>query len=64
MSQIAEELAAERIIPHVLENAAAINVGVGLLQFLGVAIGKRFTSSFRMEASQRESTMASCVSTE
>ena len=34
MSEVAEQVAAERVIPHVLDDAAAIGVSVGLLQFL------------------------------
>jgi len=35
VSQIAEEAAAERVIPHVLHDAAAVGVGMSLLHFPG-----------------------------
>ncbi len=46
MRQIAEEAAAEWVIPHVLHNAAAIGIGVGLLQFFGRRHGKSLQKHF------------------
>ena len=44
MGEIAEKAAAERIMSHVLNDAAAIGVGVRLNQFLPVASGNRLRS--------------------
>ena len=40
--QIAEEFAAERIIPHVLDDAAGVGVGVGLNQIFGGGLRPTF----------------------
>ena len=42
MNEIAEKLAAKRIIPHVLNNAAAVSVGVGLEQIVIGGLGEAF----------------------
>ena len=64
MRQIAIKLAAERIISQVLDDAAAVSVGVRRRQFSAVAAGKRFRRSGLIALSQVESTIASCVRTE
>jgi hypothetical protein len=38
--QIAEELAPKRVIAHVLDDSAAINIGVGLQKFFRSRVGK------------------------
>jgi hypothetical protein len=46
MLEIAEEAAAERIIPHVLKDAASVSVGVSLLQVLRRRAGESFQQQF------------------
>ena len=65
MRQIAVELAAERIVAQVLNDAAAVGVGVRLRQIRPRwQAGNRFSSSGLIALSQVESMMASWVSTE
>ena len=39
MHQIAEELAAERVVAHVLDDATRVGIGVGLDEIVGSGLG-------------------------
>ena len=40
VGEVTEQMAAERIIAHILENAAAVDKGMSVLQFLRRCVGE------------------------
>ena len=64
MGEIGEEGVAEGIVAEVLDDAAAIGVGVGLLSWASVRVGKRLSRTGRMECFHARSMISSWVWTE
>ena len=57
--EIAEELTAEGIVTHVLNDGASIGIGMGLRSCSGVASGNRLKSAGSMPSFQAASIIAS-----
>ena len=64
MHQVAEELAAKRVVAHVLDDASPVGTGVRLDQSSGVDCGIAAEKTGRISRSQAVSMIASWVSTE